>query len=375
MAALGFNAARLTFFVGFGLAGCAAGIFWSAALAERIGRRRALGVVLCLMAAGALAMAVAREGPVLLGAAFLGMINGMGRDRAAGHTLDQAMLPALTSAKERTQTFAWYSLCVDVGNAAGALLALLPVALRQSGGMSLLGSYRATWVFYAALCLIAAMLTTRLSSAVETHLPKAERRLSSQTKPRVLRFAALSGLDSFGGGFLSTALISYWFFQRFGVSETFLAPLFFASRLANGLSHLGAAWLAKRIGLVRTMVFTHLPSSLLLISVPFAPSLTVAVMLFLIRETLVEMDLPTRQSYLMAIVGEGERTAAAAMTNGARSLSWASGPLLAGPLIQAAGVSAPLYLGACLKIVYDLLLYRSFRLLRPTEEDPSRTAT
>ncbi len=184
----------------------------------------------------------------------------------------------------------------------------------------------------------------------------------------VARFAALSGLDSLGGGFLTTALISYWFFQRFGADESFLGPLFFAVRVLNGLSHLGAAYLARKIGLVNTMVFTHLPSSLLLMAVPFAPSLTVAVLLFLLREGLVEMDVPTRQSYLMAVVGEEERTKAAGITNLVRGAAWAVAPVMAGSLMKTLSLSAPLFIGSGLKIGYDLLLYRTFRKLKPPEE-------
>jgi MFS family permease len=147
-----------------------------------------------------------------------------------------------------------------------------------------------------------------------------------------------------------------------------LGPLFFAVRVLNGLSHLGAAFLARRIGLVNTMVFTHLPSSLLLMAVPFAPSLTVAVLLFLVREGLVEMDVPTRQSYLLAVVAEEERTKAAGITNLVRGAAWAVAPVVAGTLMKTLSLSAPLFIGSGLKIAYDLLLYRAFRKLKPPEE-------
>jgi MFS family permease len=178
----------------------------------------------------------------------------------------------------------------------------------------------------------------------------------------------LFSLDAFGGGFLTDALVAYWFFLRFGVAEASLGFLFFAVHLLNAASHLGAAWLARRIGLVNTMVFTHLPSSLFLIAAAFAPSVKWAVLLFLCREALVEMDVPTRQSYVAAVVLPNERTFASGITNLARNVFWAIGSSLAGFFMQNVAFSAPLVIGGGAKISYDLLLYRAFRKLRPAEE-------
>jgi predicted MFS family arabinose efflux permease len=174
-------------------------------------------------------------------------------------------------------------------------------------------------------------------------------------------------VDSIGGGFLNSALVAYWFFQEFGTSEVQLASLFFAARTLNVLSHVAAAWLARRIGLVNTMVFTHLPSSVLLMLAPFAPTAMVAATLFLLREALVEMDVPTRQSYVMAVVPDSARTYASSMTNVTRNVGWAVGPVLGGPMMQLA-LAAPLFVGGTLKIAYDVALYRSFRHIRPPEE-------
>ncbi len=186
----------------------------------------------------------------------------------------------------------------------------------------------------------------------------------------IRRFAALSGLDSLGGGFLTTALIAYWFYRRFGVGEEALAPFFFAARILNAVSYLAAARLARSIGLVNTMVFTHLPSSLILIAVPFAPSLGLAMGLFLARELLVEMDVPTRQSYLLALVPAGHRTLAASMTALARQAAWAVSPGIAGWAMGSVGLSAALFAGAGLKVAYDLMLFAGFRRLKPPEEAP-----
>jgi len=173
------------------------------------------------------------------------------------------------------------------------------------------------------------------------------------------------------GGFLGTALLAYFFYHRFGTGEAAIAMLFFLARAANAFSHLAAAWLAARIGLVNTMVYTHIPSSLLLMTVPFAPSFAVAAALFLLREILVEMDVPTRQSYVMAMVLPEERTLASGMTHLVRMGGWAVAPFFAGFLMQGLALATPLFIGAGLKIVYDVALYRSFRHLKTPEERTS----
>ncbi|MBI4363856.1 MAG: MFS transporter, partial [Candidatus Latescibacteria bacterium] len=194
-----------------------------------------------------------------------------------------------------------------------------------------------------------------------------------ESKRRIAGLAGLFAMDSVGGGFLTGALLSYWFFVRFGVGEATLAPLFLAARLANGASHLAAAWIARRIGLLRAMVFTHLPSSLLLLTVPVAPSFPIAALLFLLRECLVEMDVPTRQSYVVAVVKPEERAAAAGATNLVRTVGWAVAPAFAGAAMQGIALWTPLAAGASLKIAYDLLLYRAFAKIKPPEEEGERT--
>src|SRR5262249_40482695 len=193
-------------------------------------------------------------------------------------------------------------------------------------------------------------------------------KIAPQSKRIVQKLTALFSLDAFGGGFLTDALVAYWFFRRFGIGEESLGFVFFAVHVLNALSHLGAAWLAGRIGLVKTMVFTHLPSSLFLIAVPFAPSFKVAILLFLCREALVEMDVPTRQSYVAAVVLPNERVFASGFTNLARNVFWAAGSGIAGLVMQNLAFSAPLVIGGGMKITYDLVLYRAFRKLRPPEE-------
>lgn len=372
LANLKLGAPQIALCIFLGLAGCSCGTFFAAFFADRFGRRKSLLLLACMMTGGGMVFVFCREFLWIGAGIFLGMVNAMGRDRGWGMTVDQAILARITSNENRTQVFAYYHLCADIGNALGALFAFLPAFFRNAFMMNAAASYQITWGIYSVVCLSAGFFILALSSSVEMPSLNLTKSLSSETRPRVAKFAMLSGMDSFGGGFLSTALISYWFFRQFGVDESFLGPLFFVVRIANGLSHLGAAWLARRIGLINTMVFTHLPSSLLLMTVPFMPNLATATLLFLLREMLVEMDAPTRQSYIHAIVPEGERTLASGMANLSRSMAWAFGSLAAAPVLKSLALSAPIFFGTGLKVIYDLLMYRSFRHLKPPEENESK---
>ncbi len=365
---LGSGPGEIAFAVALGLFACSIGTFFAAFMSDHFGRKRTILLLSACMTIGGLCLALFSDRWIMYGAIFVGMVNGMGRDRGMGLTVDQVMLPQTTSPQHRTKTFAWYNVVVDFGNAVGALIAFVPAIIRFQTGASALASYQWTWFVYAGLSALGFLLTLGLSRTVELTNFKPRRTLSPESLPFVRKFAFLSGLDSFGGGFLSTALVSYWFVTKFGVNEEFLAPLFFCARVANGFSHLGAAWIASRIGLVKTMVFTHMPSSFLLMTVPFAPTLTIAVVLFLIRESLVEMDVPTRQSYIVAIVKEDERSLAAGITNLTRGVAWATAPVLAGPLMSAFAVWTPLVVGPVIKVAYDILLFKSFNHIKPPEE-------
>jgi MFS family permease len=360
--------------IGAGLAGAAVAALVVTLLGDRLGRRRSLLAVSLLAAAGGAWFALSSSPFAAGAAAFLGMVNGMGRDRGATLILDQAILPATVPAGRRTRAFAVYNLLQDFGGALGGLLAGLPAGLRAAGfggegAAADLASLRAALLAYAALLLVPAFLYRRLSAAVEAAggIP-GPRGLTPRTRRILTRIGALFAFDSLAGGFLTTALLSFFFFERFGATEAALGALFFGARLMNAASHLGAAWLAGRIGLVNTMVFTHMPSSLLLVTVAWAPSFPVAAVLFLLREGLVEMDVPTRQSYVMAVVRPEERTLASGTTNLLRVAAWAVAPSFAGLFMERVSLATPLFVGAGMKIAYDLILWWEFRHLRPPEE-------
>jgi MFS family permease len=369
---VGLSSSAIGLVIAAGLAGSALATALVSSAADYFGRKHSLLLLSLLSAVGGLALAFSPTLPVLLVMAFLSMLNGTGTDRSASFVLDQAMVPGLASDAKRTWNLAWYNVLLDGGGSLGALGAGLPIILQHRFAASVSSSYRIMFLGYCGLYLVVAAIYLCLSPAVEvTELPplaKTSARIAPEARKIVTRLTALFSLDAFGGGFLTDALVAYWFFRRFGIAEHDLALVFFAVHVLNAGSHLGAAWLARRIGLVNTMVFTHLPSSLFLMAVPFAPSLKWALALFLCREALVEMDVPTRQSYVAALVRPRERTFASGITNLARNIFWAVGSGVAGLLMQALTSSAPLLVGGGAKVTYDLLLYRSFRGLKAPEE-------
>jgi len=354
LATRGFDVAATGRVVASGLAGAAAAVLIATLAGDRVGRRRVLIALTLCAVGGGLLVSRASEPPVVLVAAFAGMLNGVGRDRGAQLVLEQAALPATTNAAGRTQAFAWYNLLQDAGLALGALAAgWTPVAS--------LGAY-------VGLVAASGLPYLGLSPAVDAAGTGGDTRLSPEGRRTIGRIAALFFVDSVAGGFIPGALLSLFFSERFGVGAGTLGLLFCGARAANAASHLLAARLARRIGLVRTMVFTHVPSSLLLVTVPLAPTFAIAAALFLLREGLVEMDVPTRQSWVMALVRPAERTVAAGVTNLVRLVGWGLGSLLAGAAMADVGWSAPLFVAAAMKLAYDVALYRAFRSVRPPEE-------
>lgn len=349
-----------------GLAGAALAAVVATFLGDLVGRTRLLIALTLLSIGGTLAFAFAGTPWALAIAAFIGMVNGMGKDRGAALILEQATLPSTTTDEGRTRTIALYTMLQDLGHGAGAALVGLTTLLERTTPLRDAEPHRALLVGCAALSIV----SLGLYAALKTSAPPATARptLTPQSRGILVKVCALFALDGLGGGFLTAAMLSYFFFERFHASPALVAALFVGARVMNALSHLGAAWLAKRIGLVKTMVFTHLPSSLLLASVAFAPSLEVAAVLFLLREGLVEMDVPTRQSWVMAVVRPEERTLASGLTNLVRLASWAIAPAFAGLLMTGDSLYLPLVIGSAMKIAYDLLLWRAFNAVHAPEE-------
>ena len=370
----GYSAFQISAVVASGLAGSALATTLVGFAADQFGRKRFLLLLSLLTGSGGLVLYALPNFPLLLATVLVAMLNATGTERSAIFALEQAVIPGLGSESRRTWNLAFYNVLLDGGGSLGALAAALPSILQRHFGLELLRAYQLLFIGYCALYLVVGTLYLLLSPLVEVNVGSTlenAQRMNPETKRIISKLTALFSLDSFGGGFLTDALVSYWFFRRFGLSEHDLGVVFFVVHLLNALSHVGAAWLARRIGLVNTMVFTHLPSSLLLIAVPLAPSAKFAILLFFAREALVEMDVPTRQSYVAALVAPAERSFASAVTNVARNVCWAIGSALAGVLMQEVSFGAPLIVGGGTKIVYDLLLYRSFRGLKPPEERKS----
>jgi MFS family permease len=373
----GYSSTAIGLVIAAGLAGAATGTVFITFKADGLGRRRTLCVLSLLTAVGSLPLLFHFGLPAMVAIAFLGMLNGMGTDRSPAFALEQATIPGLVSDQKRTWALAWYSVVLDASGAVGALAAGLPIVAHKWWSVELSHSYRLLFIGYAVISVLTALLYLLLSPEVEIRRadsPMASKTaISPETKSTIKRISALFAIDAFGGGFLTDALVSYWFFRRFGIAESQLALLFFTVHVLNALSHLGAAWLAKRIGLIKTMVFTHLPSSMFLIAAAFMPSPRWAVVLFLLRESLVEMDVPTRQSYVAAVVRPQERTFAVGVTNLVRNSAWAAASAVAGVFMQQVAFAAPLLLGGGLKIIYDGLLWRAFRHLAPPEERKAQT--
>jgi MFS family permease len=343
--------------------------------ADRIGRRRTLIVGSILMAAAGLAFACTSNLLFLVIAGTIGVISPSGNEVGPFLSIEQAALSHIVPAAARTEIFAWYTVAGSLATALGALFGGGLTQALQHTGMTHVQSYRAVVFLYAALGVVLAFLFLRLSASVEVSpVSNGSVALSgvlgiARSRSVVLKLSGLFALDSFAGGFVVQSFAAYWFYLRFGVQPAALGAIFFWANVFAGISALLATRLAARIGLVRTMVVTHLPSNILLILVPLMPNLPLAVLMLLLRFSISQMDVPTRQSYTMAVVPAEERSAAGGFTGVARTTGAAISPMLAGFLFARASlISAPFFIAGALKIVYDLLFYFSFRKIRPPEE-------
>ena len=351
---------------------------WITTNADRIGRRRMLIAGAFLMVFAGVLFALTRNFIFLLIAATIGVISPSGYEVGPFLSIEQAALSQILPDEKRTHVFAWYNLVGSFATALGALGGGGLVQALQDTGVSPLGSYRVIVIGYAVIGAILGGLFTRLSPAVEIQAGGDPPQPASAFKTRlglhrsrrvVLKLSALFSIDAFAGGFVLQSILAYWFHVRFNVQPAILGSIFFGANILAGLSALSAAWVASKIGLIRTMVFTHIPSNILLILVPLMPNLPLAIAVLLLRFSISQMDVPTRQSYTMAVVAPDERSAAAGITGIARTTGASLSPVFTGPLLaNAALMNIPFFLSGGLKIIYDLLLYRSFKAIKPPEE-------
>ena len=333
--------------------------------ADRIGRRRMLIVGAILMAAAGLAFASTRNFVFLVAAGTIGVISPSGNEVGPFLSIEQAALSHVVPDRTRTTVFAWYTLAGSLATAAGSLAGGTLSHLLQQGVMAPVESYRVVVLLYAVLGVVLALLFIGLSPAAEVSVPGAGSFGIGRSRDVVLKLSGLFALDSFAGGFVVQGFAAYWFYLRFGVNPGTLGVIFFWANALAGVSALLASRLASRFGLVRTMVFTHLPSNILLILVPLMPNLPLATLVLLARFSISQMDVPTRQSYVMAVVGPGERSAAGGIAGVARTLGAALAPVFAGFLYARPSLmSVPFFIAGTLKVMYDLLLYRGFAATR-----------
>ena len=343
--------------------------------ADRIGRRKILIIYAALMSiAGAIFLATENY-IALIAAALIGTINVTGSETGAFLSIEQALLPqTVDDAKKRNTIFALYNMAGTFAMSAGILLSGLPSTLQQQFGLNQIESIKPLFIFYSVLGIVVIAIYLTLSKRVELESGEQQvkplaQTLSPKSKSIIGKLSGLFAVDSFAGGFVIQSIVSFWFFTKFGVDLTTLSYIFSVAGVLTAFSFLAASKIADRIGLVNTMVFTHIPSNILLILVGFAPTLPLAIAFYLGRMALSQMDVPTRQSYIVAVVKEEERTAAAGFTNISRNVSQAISPSLTGYILQVLpALSAPFVLGGALKIVYDIAIYLNFRNIKPEQE-------
>jgi MFS family permease len=364
---LGFSALAVGALVTSTLIGTALLTLWVGWVANRHSRRFLLLAAAVLMAATGAGFAIATNFWPLLAIAFVGTMNPTSGDASIFVPLEQTVLSQTIEPHRRTALFARYSVIGSAAAALGVLAAALPDVVNAWTGWPRSVTMQLMFGLYAGLGLLALLLYRPLSPAIEIAEEAPEVPLQ-QSKMLVYGMAALFGMDSFGTGFLVQSLLALWLYQAFQISVTTAAAILFWSSLCSAVSYLLAVPIATRIGLINTMVFTHLPSNILLILVPFAPDLATAISLLLARSALSQMDVPTRTSYVMAVVTPTERPAAASITAVPKTFAWAAGSLISGWLLTLSSFGWPLVIGGVIKGVYDILLLLKFQKVRPPEE-------
>jgi MFS family permease len=364
LSAIGLDDHRIGLLLSLTLAGDVLVSLYLTTRADSLGRKRTLLVGALLMIGAAVVFAITRDFTLLVLAATIGVISPSGNEVGPFLAVEQVALAQAAHGRDRTSLFAWYNLAGSFATAAGSLAGGFLAGQLMSRGFGAVASYRSAIIAYAILGGILAMVFAGVSPAIEgERAAKPVRSLFrvEQSRSIVMKLSGLFAIDSFAGGMVVQSIVAYWFFRRFGLSPAALGSLFFGANLAAGVSALLAARIAKRFGLLNTMVFTHLPSNILLL-VPLMPTLPLAITVLLLRFSISQMDVPTRQAFVIAAVDPSERTAAAGITGVARTTGAALAPVIAMPLIASLTHSwVPFIAAGALKIVYDVVLLRSCR--------------
>jgi len=364
---LGLSSLAVGTIVASTLIGTALLTLWIGWIANRHSRRRLLLAAAILMAATGLGFAVVRDFWPLLVIAFVGTMNPTSGDASIFLPLEQTVLTEIVEPRRRTALFAHYSLVGSLAGALGVLGAALPDVMADWFGVNRDAAMQYMFASYALMGAVTFLLYRPLSPAIEA-AHEAPTAPLLESKQLVYGLAVLFGMDSFGTGFLVQSLLALWLYQTFHISIAAAAAILFWSSVCSATSYLVAVPIAERIGLINTMVFTHLPSNVLLMLVPFAPNLDVAIGLLLARSALSQMDVPTRSSYVMAVVRPEERPAAASFTAVPKPFAWAAGSMISGYLLTLSPFGWPLLIGGAVKAIYDLLLLAKFQKVRPPEE-------
>jgi MFS family permease len=364
---LGFSALAIGAIIASTLVGTALLTLWVGFVANRYSRRRLLIAAALLMTATGAGFAVLTDFWPLLIVAFVGTMNPTSGDANVFQTLEHTVLTQTVDSGRRTALFAKYSVIGSLAGAVGVLAAAVPDATADWFGGSRVDAMRLMFTFYGLIGAVSILLYRPLSAAIE-HADEIPSAPLGPSKRIVYGLAALFGMDSFGTGFLVQSLLALWLYQRFQISVTTAASVLFWSSLCSAISYLIAVPIAERVGLINTMVFTHLPSNIFLILLPFAPNITTAIALLLARSALSQMDVPTRASYVMAVVRPEERPAAASITAVPKTFAWAAGSIISGYLLTLSPFGWPLVIGGVVKGSYDILLLVKFQKIRPPEE-------
>ena len=347
--------------------------------ADRIGRRKTLLLYTIMMSISGIIFFITENPLALIIAALIGTLNITGSETSAFLSIEQSILPqTIKDNRKRNTLFGYYNMAGTFAMGAGILIANLPILIQNVSEFDQIYSIKLLFFFYSLLGLFVIGIYLKLSSDIEIKkqgktqkkpLKPLSKTLNPKSKKIISKLSGLFAIDSFAGGFAIQSIVSFWFFTKFDIDLSTISYIFSIGSILTAFSYLIAAKIADRIGLINTMVFTHIPSNILLILLAFAPTLEIAIVFYMIRMALSQMDVPTRQSYIVAVVEEDERTASAGITNLSRNIAQAISPSITGYIIGILSLSSPFIIGGLLKILYDLLLYINFRKIKPSEEE------